>query len=142
MGAICDSHKKKVDVELLYNLVDRKFNELETRYGRESQAPSRGSPQAPDWAVGDQTSWGQDAVEKASTQQREPSGPRLISSEIRRVGEKILEWEHVPERLGPQVPGWPAQENGKETRLWPIKWGSICCCSVRSPTPSLTQPFQ
>ena len=25
-----------------------------------------------------------------------------------------------PERLGP---GWGAQENGKETRLWPIEWG-------------------
>ena len=31
--------------------------------------------------------------------------------------------EHVPERLGPQAPGWAAQENGKETRLWPIERG-------------------
>ena len=38
--------------------------------------------------------------------------------------------------------GWAAQEKGKETRLWPIVWGSICCTSVRSPTPSHTQPFQ
>ena len=37
MSAICDAHKKKVDVELLYNSVHRKFNQLETRYGRESQ---------------------------------------------------------------------------------------------------------
>ena len=44
--------------------------------------------------------------------------------------------------MGPQVPGWAAHENGKETRLWPIEWGSICCSSVRSPTPSHTQPFQ
>ena len=50
--------------------------------------------------------------------------------------------EHVPERLGPQAPGWAAQENGKETRLWPIEWWSICCSFVRSPTPSHTQPFQ
>ena len=62
----------------------------------------------------DQTSWRQHAVGKASTQQR----------------------------LGPQAPGWAVQENGKETRLWPIEWGSICCSSVRSPTPSHTQPFQ
>ena len=50
--------------------------------------------------------------------------------------------EHFPERLSPQAPGWVAQENGKETRLWPIEWGSICCCSVWSPNPSHTQPFQ
>ena len=30
-----------------------------------------------------------------------------------------------PERLGPRVPGWAAQENGKETRLWPIEWGGV-----------------
>ena len=47
-----------------------------------------------------------------------------------------------PERLGPQALGWAAQENGKETRLWLIEWESICCSSVRSPTPSHTQPFQ
>ena len=92
--------------------------------------------------TGNSISWRQDAVEKASTQQREPSYPRLISLEIRWVGEKMLEWEHVPERLGPQVPGWAAQENEKETRLWPIEWGSICCSSVWSPTPSHTQFFQ
>ena len=27
--------------------------------------------------------------------------------------------DHVPERLGPQAPGWAALENGKETLLWP-----------------------
>ena len=47
-----------------------------------------------------------------------------------------------PERLGPQAHVWAAQENGKETRLWPIEWGLICCSSVRSPTPSHTQTFQ
>ena len=56
-----------VDVELLYNSVHRKFNEFP-----------------------DQTSWGSDAVVKASTQQRESSGPRLISLGIRRVGEMML----------------------------------------------------
>ena len=50
--------------------------------------------------------------------------------------------EHVPERLAHQAPSWAAQEKGKETRLWPIEWGSICCSSVRSPTPSHTHPFQ
>ena len=91
---------------------------------------------------GDQTSWKQGVEEKASTQQRDPSGPRLINLAIRGFVEKMLEWEHDPERLGPQALGWPAQENGKETQLWAIEWGSICCSSVWSPTPSHTQPFQ
>ena len=37
MSAICDAHKKKVGVELLYNSVHRKFNQLEKRCGRENQ---------------------------------------------------------------------------------------------------------
>ena len=45
--------------------------------------------------TGNSISWRQDAVEKASTQHREPSRPLLISLEIRWVGEKMLEWEHV-----------------------------------------------
>ena len=94
--------------------------------------------------TGNSISWRQDAVEKASTQQRGPSSPRLSNCswgsdelEIRRVREN-----QYPERLGPQATGWAAQENGKETRLWPIEWGSICCSSVRSPTPSYKQPFE
>ena len=62
MSAIRDAHKKKVDVELLYNSVHRKFSQLVIRCGRENQHP---------------------------------------------------------ERLDPQAPGWAAQENGKETLLWP-----------------------
>ena len=41
MSAICDAHKKKVDVELLYNSVRRKFNQLEIRCGRENQHPAK-----------------------------------------------------------------------------------------------------
>ena len=51
MSAICDAHKKKVDVEQLYNSVYRKFNQLEIRCGRENQHPAEGGPQAPNWAV-------------------------------------------------------------------------------------------
>ena len=61
---------------------------------------------------------------------------------IRWVRDKMLEWEHVPERLGPQAHSWATLEDGKETWLWPIEWGSICCSSIRSSTPSHTQPFQ
>ena len=91
MSAICDAHKKKVDVELLYNLGEDRMS----------------------------TSWGSDELER-----------------------RCWNEEHVPEKLGPQAPGWAAQKNRKETRLWPIEWGSICCSPVRSPTPSHTQPFQ
>ena len=42
------------------------------------------------------------------------------------VHRKFNQWErrswneeYVPERLGPQATGWAAQENGKETLLWP-----------------------
>ena len=65
-----------------------------------------------------------------------------ISLETRPVGDKMRYWKPAPSRLGPQASGWAAQESGKETQLWPIEWGSICCSSVRSPTPSHTQPFQ
>ena len=85
MSAICDAHEKKVDVELYYNSVHRKFNLLETRCSRESQHPA-------EWAL------------------RPPSEQLEI-----RCGRE----NQQPERLGPQVPGWAAQENGKETLLWP-----------------------
>ena len=82
--------------------------------------------------TGNSISWRQDAVEKASTQQREPSGPRLISwgsdelktrfgresqhqaegvlrpptdeLGIRRVGEKMLDWGTCPREAGPRGP--------------------------------------
>ena len=94
-----------VDVELLYNSVHRKFNE----------------------------SWRNDAVEKTAPSRRGSRGPRLSSLRsdelgIRRVGEKMLEWEHIPERLGPQL---SSQENGKET-LMAIRVGvsMLQFCSV------------
>ena len=98
MSAICDTHKKKVGVELIYNSVHRKFNQF-----------------------GDQTSWWQDVVEKASTQQREPSGPRLSSWGSDELEIRCGRENQRPERLGPQAPGWAAQEDGKETQLWPIE---------------------
>ena len=90
MSAICDAHKKKVYVELLYitqctgNSISWRSDEWEIRCSRENQ--------------------------------------------------------HI-EKLGPQPPGWAAQENGKETQLWPIEWGSICCSSVRSLTHSHSKTF-
>ena len=89
--------------------------------------------------TGNSISWRQDAVEKASTQQREPSDPWLISWRTDQLGEDAG-LKNVSQRGW--APSWAAQENGKETRLWPIEWGSVCCGSVWSPTPSHTQPFQ
>ena len=96
MSAICDAHKKNVDVELLYNSVHRKFNQLEIRCCRENQHPAEGALRTPDLAVWDQNSWRSDQLEI-------------------RCGR---ENQH-PERQGPQAPGWAAQENEKETLLWP-----------------------
>ena len=79
-------------IELLYNLGKTgsqlvwRPDQLETRGGRESQHPAEGALGTPDWTVwrlvqfGDQTHWWQDAVEKASIQQRVgPPGFRLSS---------------------------------------------------------------
>ena len=112
----CDAHKKKVDVELLHNSVHRKFNQF-----------------------GDQTSWRQDTVEKVSTHQREPSGPRLSSWGSDELEIRCGRENQHSEGVGPLAPGWAAQENGKETQSWPIEWGSIYCSSARSSTPSHTQ---
>ena len=87
-------------------------------------------------------SWRQDAVEKASTRQKGPRDPRLRVWRSDQLERRCWIKKHVPERLGSQAPGWAAQGNGKETRLWPIEWGSIYCSSVRSPTPSHIQHFQ
>ena len=62
-------------------------------------------------------SW--DAVERTSTQQRGPKDPRLSSWSSDLLERRCWNEDRVPERLGPQSPGWAAQENGKETLLWP-----------------------
>ncbi len=46
MSVICDAHKK-VGVELLYNSVQRKFDELERRYWIEEHVSERLGPQDP-----------------------------------------------------------------------------------------------
>ena len=90
MSAICDVPKKKVVVEQLYNSVHRKFNQLEMRCSRENQHLAEGALGSPI------ESWRSDQLER-----------------------RCWNEERVPERLGPQAPGLAAQENGKETLLWP-----------------------
>ena len=46
-----------------------------------------------------------------------------------------------PTEWAPRPPVEQPRRTGKK-RLWPIEWGSVCCSSVRSPSPSHTQPFQ
>ena len=79
MSAICDTHKKKMGIEQLYNSVHRKFNHLDIRCGRENQHPAEGALRNPYWAVEVQISW----REEWGSCPREtwPPGPRLISPE-------------------------------------------------------------
>ena len=92
------------------------------------------------WGVEVQESWINDAVEKTAPSSRGPRDPWLSGSGSDQL--EILDWGTCPREAGHQAPGWAAQENEKETRLWPKVWGSICCSSVRSSTLSHTQRFQ
>ena len=119
MSAICDAHQKKVGVELLYNSVHRKFNQF-----------------------GDQTSWRQDAVEKASTQQREPSSPRLISWGSDELENWWCRENSTQQKAGP--PGLRLSNSVERERHCYVRrsWGGqyVAVC-VQSPTPH-TQHFQ
>ena len=89
MSTICDAHKKKMDVELLYNSVHRKFNQLEFRsvgdkMRQRKPAPSRGGLQAPDWAVA--------------------------------VGEKMLGWGTCPREAWPPSP-WLSSPGERERNV-------------------------
>ena len=54
----------------------------------------------------------------------------------------VVEKASTQQRAGPRTSGWVTLENGQET-LMAIRVGrSICCSSVRSPTPSHIQTFQ
>ena len=44
---------------------------------------------------------------------------KSISWRLDQLERRCWNEEHVPERLGTQAPVWEAQENGKETLLWP-----------------------
>ena len=68
--------------------------------------------------TGSQLVWRPDQLEtRCRRESQHPAAPPIESLDIRPVGEKMLEWEHVPERLGSLAPGWAAQENGKETLM-------------------------
>ena len=94
--------------------------------------------------TGSQLVWRPDQLETRCGRESQHPAEWALRPSIEQLQLERRCWieEHVLERLGPQAPGWAAQENGKETQLWPIEWGSICYSSVRSSTPSHTQPFQ
>ena len=85
--------------------------------------------------TGNSMSWRQDAVEKASTKQREPSGPRLMSLEIREMEKWCCREKSTQQRAGP--PGLRLSNPRERERNADghKSGGSICCSSVRSPTP-------
>ena len=127
MSAICDAHKK-VGVELLYKSVHRKFNQLETRCGRESQHPAEGALRPPieSWGsdeleircgresqypaegalrspinqFGDQTSRREDAGMRTCPREAEPPGPRKRNAVmVNRVGVNMLQFCSVSNSL-------------------------------------------
>ena len=74
-----------VGVELLYNSVHWKFNQLETRCGRESQHPAEGALRPPI------ESWGSDELEiRCGRENHHPErlGPRPSVEQPRRTGKK------------------------------------------------------
>ena len=91
MSAICDAHKKKVGVELLYNLVHRKFNQLEIRCSRENQHPAEEAfrpliEQLKFRSVEVQISWREDAGMRNMSQRG--WAPRPPVEQPRRMGKK------------------------------------------------------
>ena len=107
ISAICDAHKKKVGVELLYNSVHRKFNQLETRCGRESQHTAEGALRPPINQFGDLTSWREDTGMRTCPREAGRPGPRLSSPGERernavmanRVGVNMLQFCSVSNSL-------------------------------------------
>ena len=94
MSAICDAHKK-VNVELLYNWVHRKFNQF-----------------------GDQTSWRKDAIEKTSTQRGWAPRPS-VEQPRRNGGKKTRLW---PIELGSICCSSVRFLTSSHTQPFQIKW--------------------
>ena len=69
--------------------------------------------------VGDQSSWWQDVVEKATTRQKGPSGPP--ASLETRWWQDAIERTELSKKLSPQASGWAALENEKDTTLMAIR---------------------
>ena len=119
MSVICDAHKKKVGVKLLYNSVHSwGSDEIETRCGRKNQAP--------DWAVAvanKMLDWGTCPWEAG------PPGPRLSSPE---------EWERnvvMANRVGVNMLQFCLVSNSLSHTTLSIKWEvyfskQLCCSSL------------
>ena len=97
----CDV-QKKVGVELLYNLVNPGrqlvwgLDQLVTRCSRESQHPAEWALRPPpDWAVGDQMSWWEDARMRTCPREAGPPGPRLSSPGERERNTVMANWVGV-----------------------------------------------
>ena len=62
------------------------FSQLEIRCGRENQHPAEGAIRTPDWSVGDQTSWREDAGMRNMSHRGWASRPPV--EQLRRTGKK------------------------------------------------------
>ena len=93
--------------------------------------------------VGDQTSWREEVVGKATTQQNGPSGPPMEFGDplVTRCGRESphpAEWASRPLGLQLSSPGERERHNADGHK----SGESIYCSSVRSPAPSHTQILQ
>ena len=103
--------KIELAIELLYNPVSWRSDELETRCCRESHHPAEGAS-GPPIEFGDQTSWWENAGMRTCPREAGPPGPRLSN---------------------------PGERERHNTDGHKSGGGSIYCSSVRSPAPSHTQ---
>ena len=93
MSAICDAHKKKVDVERLYNPGEDRKSGVGDKIRWIKPAPSRVGPQTLDQAVavGDQTSWRSEELEiRCGMENQHPAewDPSPLVEQLRRTGKK------------------------------------------------------
>ena len=85
MNAICDAHKKKVGVELLYNSVHRKFNQSWRQDEVEKASTQQGSPQAPDLSI-----WKPDQLETRSGRESQHPAEEALKPPIEQLGSDEL----------------------------------------------------
>ena len=110
MSAIYDVHKKKAGVELLYNSVHRKFNQLETRCGKESQHPAEGALRPPINQL--ETRCGRE------NQHPERLGPRPPVEQPRRTGKNAV----MANRVGVNMLLFCSVSNSLSHTTLSIKW--------------------
>ena len=121
-GIVRLMHRKRVTCELH----DSYFRSMTIKHA---------IPRTPEVIHPDGQSWGDTEWAVELLYNSVKTGSQLV---WRPVGEKMLGWEHVPERLGPQTPGWTVQENENDIRLCLEGLGRSICRSLCSVSNSLS----